>query len=243
MFHRKRDLPDDWEDRIASFDKQWWDTDVQRRTQIRDLIEPLMFETRWEQARGFELTVDMQLVVSSQAVRLLLGLEVGRFDNVHTVIMHETTMISSGQRRGPVAGVYTDDDVRIVGEAAHDRGPISLAWDEVVRDVTHRGRGRNVVLHEFAHKLDMADGVVDGTPVFGDGDLGRRWVEVCTRTFHQLEAHPSVVLSDYGTVNPGEFFAVSTEAFFCRPVALFHHHRDLYEVLAEYYNQDPRVEA
>ncbi len=234
------ELPDDWEDLVATVDRRWWDRSVEERTRIRDLAEPLIAEARWEAARGFELAVDVQLTIATQASRLLVGMELDRFPNVRTVIVHATTVVSSGEHRGPADGVYSDDDVHLVGEASHGNGPIVLSWDEVAWDVRHPGRGRNVVLHEFAHKLDMADGVVDGTPVLADADLAERWVEVCTRTFHQLEHHRSPVLDDYGTVDPGEFFAVSTEAFFCRPTALFHHHRDLYEVLSEYYRQDPR---
>ena len=104
----------------------------------------------------------------------------------------------------------------------------------------HRGRSRNVVLHEFAHKMDMLDGVVDGTPLLPDQQALDRWIAVCEAEFELMrrgEAGP--LLDDYGATDPGEFFAVATEAFFGRPVDFREAKPQLYEVLADYYRQDP----
>jgi Mlc titration factor MtfA (ptsG expression regulator) len=46
-------------------------------------------------------------------------------------------------------------------------------------------------------------------------------------------------LDQYGTTNEGEFFAVATECFFERPVPLAQRHKRLYEILRDYYHQDP----
>jgi Mlc titration factor MtfA (ptsG expression regulator) len=241
MFRRRRPvpLPEDWEDQVARHDPTWWQRTIEERTRIRDLAEVLLGQVRWEPARGFELTDEVRLLVATQAVRLLVGMEIDRFPDVRTVIVHASVIVGTGERPGPAEGVYDDEDVLLAGEAAHGDGPIVLAWDDVTWEVRHPRRGRNVVLHEFAHKLDMQDGVVDGTPLLLDPSLAERWIEVCTRTFHELEAEGSEVLDDYGTVDAGEFFAVATEAFFCRPSALRRHHPDLYEVFAAYYRQDP----
>ena len=86
------------------------------------------------------------------------------------------------------------------------------------------GRGNNVVFHEFAHKLDMRDDIVDGTPRFDRrGDLDR-WVEVCTEAYEALRAgEDRPPLQPYGATNPAEFFAVATEAFFDVPELLEQH--------------------
>ena len=106
----------------------------------------------------------------------------------------------------------------LLGEAHHDRGPILLAWDQVRSGARHRGRGRNVVWHEFAHKMDMLDGVVDGTPLLPDQKALDRWIAVCAAELELMrrgEAGP--LLDDYAATDPGEFFAVATEVFFDRP--------------------------
>ena len=103
---RPKPLPDDWEDRVARMDPGWWDRSVEVRTRIRDLAEVLLGQARWEAARGFEITDDVRLLVVTQAVRLLVGMEVERFPDVRTVIVHDTTIVGRGERPGPAAGVY-----------------------------------------------------------------------------------------------------------------------------------------
>ncbi len=66
-----------------------------------------------------------------------------------------------------------------------------------------------------------------------------RWVEVCTREYEIAQSQENSFLSSYAGVNPGEFFAVATEAFFDRPVQLQAARPELYEVLAGFYRQDP----
>jgi Mlc titration factor MtfA (ptsG expression regulator) len=86
----------------------------------------------------------------------------------------------------------------------------------------------------------MLDGTVDGTPPLATQAQFDRWVEVCTRVYRQVEAGTAgESLSSYAGINPGEFFAVATEVFFDDPHGLRREHGDLYDVLAEFYRQDP----
>lgn len=81
-----------------------------------------------------------------------------------------------------------------------------------------------MVLHEFAHKLDMLDHVVDGTPPLPDAEARQRWIEVCTHELELLRSgHGGHLLDRYGATDPGEFFAVATEVFFSRPIDLERH--------------------
>ena len=63
------------------------------------------------------------------------------------------------------------------GEAHHADGPVMLVWPSARREAGDLRLGRDVVLHEIAHKLDMLDGTLDGTPPIADDDaapaLGR----------------------------------------------------------------------
>jgi hypothetical protein len=86
--------------------------------------------------------------------------------------------------------VVTDSAFPILGEASFD-GPVVIAWDEAAANARHPERGHNVVYHEFAHKLDMDDGVVDGTPRLPDSATRARWIEVCTAEFEALRAGTS----------------------------------------------------
>jgi Mlc titration factor MtfA (ptsG expression regulator) len=195
---------------------------------------------RFEAARGFDLTPETRLAVSSTAALLTLGLDEGveAYRGVTSVIVHRTAIVQRGAR--PVGGgLYTDSIGWLAGQA-HHRGPVVIAWDSARRNARLPERGENVLVHEFAHRLDMLDGVVDGTPLLDAHPGVARWVEVCTEAYERLRSGGEIgVLRPYAATNAGEFFAVATEAFFTLPDRLREDEPALYEVLAGFYRQDP----
>jgi hypothetical protein len=117
---------------------------------------------------------------------------------------------------------------------------VIIAWDAARADARHPERGHNVVFHEFAHKLDMLNDLIDGTPPLPDAAARRRWHEVCTAEYELLRSGMGDdLLRDYGAVNPGEFFAVATEVFFDLPGEMRARKPALYSVLRDFYRQDP----
>ncbi len=244
LFHHHHDapVPEDWADVVARHVWFWSQLDEGERGGIGDAVHHLVGRNRWEAANGFELTDEMRVVIAAQAGLLVLGLDLDHFDKVGSIVVHPTTVVSRGEHRGPAPGVVSDQPVDLLGEAEL-HGPVVLAWDSVLEGAHHPEAGRNVVLHELAHKLDMLDDLVDGTPPMPDAELRDRWIEVCTAAFGRLRAGPDPVLDDYGATDVGEFFAVATEAFFTRPVELHGTHPDLYEVYAAFYRQDPAARA
>jgi MtfA peptidase len=120
---------------------------------------------------------------------------------------------------------------------------VILTWDAVRRSGRHPELGHNVVYHEFAHKLDMLDGAVDGVPPLRDKAEYERWERVCKDEYERLRALSDAgregVLDPYGSTDEAEFFAVVTEAFFDTPIELTEEHPALYEVLSAFYRQDP----
>jgi Mlc titration factor MtfA (ptsG expression regulator) len=206
---------------------------------MEDLIRIFLVDKRWQAANGFELTDAIRVLISAMACLLILGLDYEDYGAVNWIEVHPTTVVRRSVRGTGVSGVVTDSPYPILGEAAFD-GPVVIAWDEAAMNARHPERGHNVVYHEFAHKLDMDDGLVDGTPRQPDAAARQRWIEVCTAEFEAVRDGTSgELLRDYSGVNPGEFFAVATEVFFDRPVELQEHKPELYDVLAAYYRQDP----
>ncbi len=201
--------------------------------------DAILGSKRWEAANGFELTRGMRVTIAAQAAVLVLGLQLDAYRHVRTIVVHPTTMIRTGQRAGPVRGVVSDGPLPLLGEAAHDDGPVSIAWDSLVNEARHPETGHNVVFHEFAHKIDMLDGLVDGTPPMPVGPDRDRWIAVCTELFDRLRRGDTTVLRPYAAVSPGEFFAVATEVFFTIPRELAAAEPSLYGVLRSYYRQDP----
>jgi len=217
----------------------WRLLDAGEQTRLEAASDWLLRHKHWEAAHGFELNDEMTVIIAAQAALLVLGLTVDEYREVSAIIVYPTAMQSRGVYAGPVAGTVTDGVVPVLGEAHADRGPVLLAWDQAEHAARNPGSGHNVVLHEFAHKLDMRDDLVDGTPRMERADLSE-WVEVCTEAYQALQAGiDRPPLQAYGATNPAEFFAVTTEAFFDVPTALEHHEPRLYEVMRKFYKQDP----
>jgi hypothetical protein len=241
VFHRRKGLPDDWDLVISESWAAWSGFSVDERSGLADIADWLLRHKHWEAAHGFELTDEIATTVALEASLLVLELGTDFYDGVSAIVVHPTTILSRGTYAGPVPGTIVAGPAPLLGEAHDRRGPILIAWDEARRAARHPGSGRNVVFHEFAHKIDMLDGMTDGTPPL-KRDAVPRWVEVCTPVYESLrDGVPRPPLDMYGGTNPAEFFAVATEVFFDVPAELHEHERELYEVLRDFYEQDPAV--
>jgi MtfA peptidase len=204
---------------------------------MRFLVAGFFHDTRWEAANGFTLTDDIKVLIAAQASMLLLGLEIDDYPQLTSVIVHPSTVRLHGQHAAG-GGLVASGTQTLLGQA-HYRGPVVLSWNAARRGARYPERGENVVYHEFAHQLDMLDGITDGTPPLGDDAARRRWVDVCTAAYDAVRAEGSPVLRPYAGTNPAEFFAVATEVFFNRPVDLREHEPALYTELRNFYHQDP----
>ena len=205
--------------------------------QVRDVVRVLIAEKSWEGVGGLTLTDEIKVTIAGQAARLVLGFDSDYFPNVESILVYPQGFLVKVQRRG-LNGALVEETVPYAGEAALS-GPVVLSWE----DVRHAGGGHNVVLHEFAHKLDMRDGAADGAPYLKDRAQIDDWAQVMSAEYQQLAAQTQAgeptLLDPYGATNAAEFFAVATECFFELPGPLRQHHPDLYRVLAGYYQQEP----
>jgi MtfA peptidase len=195
---------------------------------------------RWEAAKGFELTDAMRVAVAGHAALLSLELPggAGSWSHVSSIIVHPNQMRRRGSRPSHFEGVYTDDDSVIIGEA-HDKGPVLVSWSAVRRQVLFQQRSGSVLLHEFAHQLDLLDGSFDGTPVLASESERQRWIDVCTNVYERMQADPHPVIDRYGATNPSEFFAVAVETVFVRPQSLLDTEPALFAVLTDFLGQRP----
>jgi Mlc titration factor MtfA (ptsG expression regulator) len=236
---RRRGLPPDGRALIEQHLAVWPLLDDSEQQRLLQTADELLSRKRWEAARGFELSDTVRVVIAAQAALLVLGLSADHYRLVSAIIVHPSTMQTSGVRAGPSPGTVTADPLAVLWLAQDGRGPVVLAWDQVIAGAHRSQPGNNVVLHEFAHKLDMLDGTIDGTPLL-PRDLRADWVRVCTDVYDDLVAgRPRPPMRWYGATNPGEFFAVATEIFFEQSRELAAYEPALYEVLTRFYRQDP----
>lgn len=154
------------------------------------------------------------------------------------VILYPDTFVARHQTIDEAGVVHEEVSAR--GGESWDQGPVVLSWGDIE---WQEDEGYNVVLHEFAHKLDMLNGAADGLPPLHRDMSRSRWSEVLGAAYDDLsqydEADPGAWMDPYGAQSPAEFFAVASEAFFDTPAALDAAQPALYDQLRAFYRQDP----
>lgn len=198
-------------------------------------------ERNWEPCGGLRLRDDMRLLISAEACLLTLGRSVDAYDHVRSILLYPTRYVAP-EAYEDECGVVTEDVDEREGEA-WERGIVVLSWSEVTADAK-RCDGRNLVLHEFAHQLDLLDFVASASFLSRERERFLAWrsrfLEAYDAFVRSVEEGRKVrVLDPYGAEDEAEFFAVATEAFFERPPELRRHHESLYGLLAEYFALDP----
>jgi MtfA peptidase len=237
-------FPDEWRPIVVRSTSQWHVLSPEEQARMEANVWMLVYGKRWEAAHGFELTDEIQVTIAAQAALIVLGLDAeAAYDDVGTILVHPTTVRLQGEHAGAAMGTVSDAVFPVLG-LAEPSGLVVIAWDEVQKNTRHPERGHNVVYHEFAHKLDMADGLVDGTPILPTKAAMQRWVEVCTAEFEKMRrGEDDGFIDAYATVNPAEFFAVVTEVFFDTPIEMEQRRPELCGVLKDFYLQDPAARA
>ena len=133
---------------------------------------------------------------------------------------------------------YVGDGKGNIAGMVHHQGPIIFSRRDLEEGFRHSTSGHNVGIHELAHVMDLADGYADGIPA--GGAALSPWTKIITSRLRKLHEHRyQRVLRDYAGTNEAEFFAVAVESFFERGKKLHARDPELYEMLADYFHQDP----
>lgn len=138
-------------------------------------------------------------------------------------------------------GVLHEWDEDLAGEAWSE-GPLILSWEDLLLDQDEPGEGCNVVAHEIAHKLDLRDGVLDGTPPLPP-DRHSAWARDFQAAFDalcaQVDAGRETAIDPYAASAPEEFFAVVSEYHFSAPSLLAGELPAIAAHLREFYGRSP----
>lgn len=212
------------------------------RRELQGHIQVFLDEKHFEGCNGLELTDEIKVTIAAHACRLLLHRETEVFPRLITVLVYPGAYIAKAVEAIAGGGLLESEQVRL-GEAWKD-GVAVVSWSDLCDTIAGRNPGRNLILHEFAHILDMEDGSSDGTPILPDRRQYASWVAIMDDEYHRLRRDSELgrytALDTYGATNPAEFFAVATEAFFEKPTVLAKRHPELYAELKGFYRQDPR---
>lgn len=211
-------------------------------------------------AHGFEVTDTVMLSIAVQAALPVLHLDLVLYEGWTDIVVYPGGFLVPRADVDEDTGVVHEYIEEVAGEA-WEGGPLILSWEDVGPG---HGRAANVVIHEFAHKLDLHAGGADGMPSLSAHPhiSAREWRRVLHASFDEFEralteaeeaiprdvdpesdeAAPwldALPLDPYAATDPGEFFAVSAEAFFIDPAPLARAMPDWYGLLAQYFRQDP----
>jgi len=216
------------------------------QNRLRELCGHFLLEKRFHGAHGLPITDHMALGIAAQACLPLLHMRLpdGRrpqqaaqllewFDDFVGIVVQPGAALAPREVTDQ-AGVVHRYREALAGEAM-ERGPVMLSWEEVARADELAVEGRNVVIHEFAHKFDMhgmqPGHPVDGAPLLPPGFCGQpdattasaHWRAVMQSAYERFRESVSMAerfggawpwLDSYAATAPAEFFAVCCEAYF-----------------------------
>jgi hypothetical protein len=176
---------------------------------------------------GVEASDELRLLVAASAVTLSAGWPDYEWDQLTEVLLYPDDFDRD----------YAFGGDERAGEA-HPWGTVILSVPALLESFEVPDDAYHVGLHEFAHLLDVEKTHFDGIPVGLDGARARRWVAAAEREMERLR-HGRSAFDDYGAHDPVEFLGVAVEAFFEIPQVVRRRHREVYDLLAGYFGQDP----
>ena len=211
------------------------------RNRLRALAEAFLAEKEFTSAGGLELSDAICVSIAAQGCLPILNLGLDYYRGWVGIVVYPDEFVIPRSIEDEFGIVHEYDDVAS-GEAWAG-GPLLISW----RDAQMAGSGYNVVIHEFAHKLDMLNGEADGIPPLPSEISRKDWEatllaaydDFCALVDEAEALGQETLLDPYAAENPGEFFAVMSEAFFETPRILREEYPALYAQLAAFYRQDP----
>lgn len=211
---------------------------VEERERLRDLAQRLLADKTLSGAGGLEPNGRMAVLIATQAALPILHLDIAAYGHWNEIIVYPGEFVPEREEMDE-AGVVHHVRQPLSGEA-WEGGPLVLSWGDV--EQSGRCDGYNVVIHEFAHKLDMMNGAVDGLPQLPASMSRAEWAAAFTSAYddfcRQADAGEPTELDPYASESPAEFFAVLSEYFFERPEPLHAAYPAVYEQMQGFYRQD-----
>jgi Mlc titration factor MtfA (ptsG expression regulator) len=206
---------------------------------LRELAARLLADKSFSGAGGVEVDLGMATVIAAFAALPVLNLGYGWYEGWREIVVYPGEFLHDGEQM---------DEAGVVHHVRHARsgeswegGPMVLSWQDV--ECSGMGEGYNVVIHEFAHKLDMKNGSANGRPPLHSGMKPEDWAHDLQSAYddfcRHVDAGEDTLIDPYATDSPAEFFAVLSEYFFEAPDVLQESYPAVYGQLRHFYRQDP----
>jgi len=213
--------------------------DASERARLREAASLFIHDKAFSAAGGAEVDDTTQRAIALQACLLTLNLAEDSYRGWSEIILYPYEFLRDFDEIDEAGVVHRSRDI-LAGESWHG-GPLVLSLADVA--VSGQADGVNVVLHEFAHKLDMLNGDANGFPPLHRGMDAASWARAFSAAYKDLcarvDAGEDTAIDPYATANPAEFFAVLTEVFFETPRLLDTEYPAIYRQLQQFYRQHP----
>ena len=224
-------------------------------SRLKALAERFLASKEFSGTHGLEVTAKMAVEISAQACILVLELGFEWYEGWTEVILYPSQFAPEREVMDEAGVVHLTNDP-MAGEAWLG-GPVVLSYEDVAlaADEARRVDGYNVVIHEFAHKLDMRNGDPNGFPPLHSNMSRAAWKDAFTSAYDDFckqvdaaerlpgrrmqDALDALPVDPYAAESAAEFFAVGSEAFFETPELLAPAYPAVYEQLRLFYRQDP----
>jgi len=224
------------------------------------LVLAFLAEKRFVGCNGLVITDEIRGTIAAQSCLLLLG-RAGLYDDLQSILVYPGTFWVEDEVHDD-DGLVTHRRRELSGEA-WDSHRIILSWDDIEQTARQPADGYNVVLHEFAHYLEAEgrglapprrDAPTDtpdvplvprlrANPVNGRVRTLEDWHADVVAEFDALcdavDRGEPTFLDPYAAEDEAEFFAVVSEEFIERSMALRAAHPRLHALMREFYGVDP----
>jgi Mlc titration factor MtfA (ptsG expression regulator) len=208
---------------------------------LRAMATLFLAEKEFAGTRGLVVSDEMAVAIAAQACLPALKLGLEWLDGFVGIVVHEDAVVAQREVEDDDGVVHAYDE-ELAGEAMSG-GPVMLAWRDVDEAGDSAADGYNVVVHEFAHVIDMRGGLTAGLDVVDPESERGRWLNALADEFElfadAVEREDETFLDPYGAEALEEFFAVAAEAFFVAPTAFKAEQARTYELLKACFRQDP----
>jgi len=209
--------------------------------QLREMATLFLAQKEFTGVRGLEVSDEMAVAIAAQACLPALELGLEWFDGFVGIVVHEDVVVARREVEDD-DGIVHEYDEELSGEAMSG-GPVMLAWRDVDDAGESAAAGYNVVVHEFAHVIDMRRGITAGIDTVDPESERGLWLHALADEYEvfaaRVDADEETFLDPYAAEALEEFFAVSAEAFFVAPDDFEREEPQTYRLLREFFKQDP----
>ncbi len=210
------------------------------KLELHRSINLFLFDKEFAGCDGQEINDEVRLTIAGNACLLVLAQTHPIYPSFKTILVYPSTYVVTQKTHD--GHVVFDEHSTRAGESWF-RGPIVLSWTDIMQGSKNRADGQNVVIHEFAHKLDEENGVMDGLPILRDRSHYAEWSRVLNAEYDsflkRVERRRNKVIDEYGAISAVEFFAVISESFFEKSSRMHTELPELYAQLQQFYGLDP----